>query len=427
MSAVIVAAVFCVVLSFLASAWGNAVSRLTSARALRLQEEYPAKGVLLVRMAEDPRPYVTGVLLIMLLARVTAAVLVTSLLVNRGAPAAEWIAVVALTFVLFQLAELAPRTWVLERPDQVMLLAARPVYWLGRLLEPVSALMVSINKVFLLILPGKGMKRGPLTSEEEIKSIIDVAESEEVIEEEEREMIHSIFEFGDTIVREVMTPRPDMICVEDRSSLEDTQELMLSHGLSRMPVISESIDNVVGVLHLKEVVGRLKEGKRARRASEVAKPPAFVPENKKVGDLLREMRETKTHMMIVVDEYGGVAGLVTLEDLLEEIVGEISDEYDRDEPQMQKIDEETLRVDARLNIDALNEELEVELPHTEWDSVGGLVGGTLGRVARTGDVVNVDGVRFEVEKISGRRIASLLVHRLGAADRMHDERPDSGD
>lgn len=401
----------CLALSFVASAWVNAVSRLSTARALRLQGQQPKRGTLLVRIAENPRPYLTSTLLVMLLSRMTTAVLVTALLLRSNVPLAETIAIVALTFVLFQLAELAPRTWVLERPDQVMLLAARPVYLLGKVLAPVSLFMVKINRVFLLILPGRGLPRGPLTSEEEIMSIIDVAEEEEVIETEEREMIHSIFEFGDTVVREVMVPRPDMILVDADTSLNDALEVMLRHGISRTPVIEEDADNVVGLIYLKDLIKRLHAGgRRSRKAGEIAREAVFVPESKKVVDLLTEMRRTKTHMMIVVDEYGGVSGLVTLEDLLEEIVGEISDEYDRDEPAVEKVDESTLRVDARLSIDELNELLDTELPHTEWDSVGGLVGGTLGRVASEGDEVNVDGVRFEVERTQGRRIAKVLVH-----------------
>lgn len=405
--------VFCALLSFFASAWSNSVSRLSMVRAMRLEKEYPKKGRLLITIAENPRPYVAGTLLTLLIARITAVVLFTAILVSREVPAAELIAIVVLTFFLFQIAELAPRTWVLERADQVLLLGARPVYFLGKAMAPVSMFLIEVSRLFMLILPGRGVPRGPLTSEDEIKSILETAEAEEVIETEEREMIHSIFEFGDTVVREVMVPRPDMICVEADTKAEDILDIMLRKGVSRVPVIRESIDNIIGIVYLKDIVRRLHNGtRRTKRASEIARDPVFMPESKKVGELLTEMRQTKNHMVIVVDEYGGVSGLATLEDLLEEIVGEISDEYDREEPHIEPIDEQSFRVDARLAIGELSELLDEELPSEEWDSVGGLVAGLLGRVATEGDQVNINGVRFEVERVKGRRIAKVIVHHI---------------
>jgi CBS domain containing-hemolysin-like protein len=192
---------------------------------------------------------------------------------------------------------------------------------------------------------------------------------------------------------------------------------MMKRGLSRLPVIEESVDNVVGIAYVKDVVAELQNSSRKKRtAGDVGREPTFVPESKKVAELLAEMRNARTHMMVVMDEYGGVAGLVTLEDLLEEIVGEIADEYDIEVPQIEEVDERTFRVDAALGIDELNHRLHVQLPHDEWDSVGGLIGGTLGRVASVGDAVSVDGLKLEVEKTKGRRIASVLVERISDVD-----------
>lgn len=407
----IVIAAFGIILAFITSAWVNAISRLTVARALRLEDEKPKRGALLVKIAENPRPFIAVTLLLMLIGRVTATVVIASLLLRSGAPVPEVIAIALMIFVVFQLVELAPRSWVLERADQVTLLSARPVYWLGTALGPLASSLVALNRIFMLILPGRGLPKGPLTSEEEIKTILEVAESEEVIEAEEAEMIHSIFDFGDTVVREVMAPRPDMVVVDAGTPLDEVLDLALKHGFSRIPVIAQNIDNIVGIVYAKDVVKRLRNGsRRVRRASEIAREAIFVPESKKVIELLREMQERKSHMAIVIDEYGGTAGLVTMEDVLEEIVGEISDEYDRDEPPVTEIDEETLRVDARVSIDELNDLLGTQLPNTEWDSVGGLVGGTLGRVAAEGDRVRLDGVEFEVEKTKGRRIRKVLIH-----------------
>lgn len=399
--------------SFISSAWVNAVSRLSKGRAHRLEQTSSKKGALLVKIAEDPPPYVTGVLLVMLISRVSATVVVTGLLIRNHAPLPELIAIVAMSFVLFQLAEVAPRTWVLERLDQVLLFSARPVYVIGKALKPLTLALVKLSRLFLLLLPGRGLPRGPLTSEEEIKSILDVAESEEVIEAGEREMIHSIFEFTDTVVREVMVPRPDMVCVQAAAPLNEALELALKRGYSRIPVIDGNIDNVVGIIYERDVMKQIHngKGKKPKAASDLAREAAFVPESKKVAELLREMQRTKTHMVIVVDEYGGTSGLATLEDLLEEIVGEISDEYDREDPHVVRIDDHNLRVNARLGIDELNELLGSELPHEDWDSVGGLVGGTLGRLAVEGDAVPLQGFVFSVEKMKGRRIDKVLVQR----------------
>ncbi|MGH7425818.1 MAG: hemolysin family protein, partial [Candidatus Methylomirabilales bacterium] len=290
-----------------------------------------------------------------------------------------------------------------------------PVYGLGTLLRPVVSALIKLNRLFLLILPGRGLPKSPLTSEEEIMSMLAMAESEEVIETQERELIHSIFEFGDTVVREVMVPRPDMVCVDARASLESSLEIALGAGFSRMPVIRGDIDGVVGVVHVRDLMRRLHNGSdRPRMVADLAREATFVPESKKVAELLREMQKVKTQMAIVVDEYGGTAGLVTMEDLLEEIVGEISDEYDREEPAVEQVDPTTLRVPARLDIDELSELLSIRLPNLRWDSVGGLVGGLLGRVPVEGDRVRHDGIEFEVEIMKGRRIDKVLVHRVGA-------------
>jgi len=409
----IVVATASITVAFFSSTWVNSMSRLSKGRAQQLATTQPKRGKLLVRIADNPPPYLSSVLLVMLVARVTAVVLATSLIMGTGTSFPELLAIVFMSFVLFEVAEIAPRTWVLERLDRVLLASARPTYFIGRVLRPFSGLLVGAGRLFLLILPGHGLPKGPLTSEEEIKSMLEVAEFEDVIEAGERDMIHSIFEFTDTVVREVMVPRPDMICIDGQATLEEVLELTLKKGYSRIPVINETIDQVEGIAYQKDVIRRLHNGRPARnkKATDVAREPTFVPESKKVADLLKEMKTAKTHMVVVVDEYGGTAGLATLEDLLEEIVGEISDEYDKEEPNVEMLDDNTLRVTARFGIEQLNELLGAELPHADWDSVGGLISGLLGRVPAEGDTVVHDGIEFEVDKMKGRRIAKILVSK----------------
>jgi CBS domain containing-hemolysin-like protein len=408
----LVFAALAIIFAFVTSAWVNAMMRLTVARAELLAHDHPKKGALLVKIAGNSSVYLTSVLLVMLLLRVTATVFVTTTVLRQGWPVPELIAIAIMSIVLFELAELAPRTWVLERLDNVLLAAARPVYMLGSILGPLASILIKLGRVFLFILPGRGLPKGPLLSEEEIKSILDVAQFEEVIQADEREMIHSIFEFTDTVVREVMVPRPDMVWVDASATLDEVLDVTLKSGHSRIPVISENIDNVIGIVYQKDVIRRLHNGGRSKavkKAADIKREAVFVPESKKVAELLRDMQQTKTHMVVVVDEYGGVAGVATMEDLLEEIVGEITDEYDRDEPTVCVVGEDAISVTARLSIEELSELLDVELPHSEWDSVGGLVGGMLGRLATPGDTVRHDGIEFEVHKMKGRRISHVLV------------------
>jgi CBS domain containing-hemolysin-like protein len=243
----------------------------------------------------------------------------------------------------------------------------------------------------------------------------DVAADEKAIEREERRLIHSIFEFGDTVVREVMLPRPDMIAIEADATVEQAIERAIEGGFSRIPTFEDSTDNIVGLVYLKDLVRRARTGGGSEAVRASLRPAVFVPEQKRVAELLREMQEKQFHMAIVVDEYGGTAGLVTLEDLLEEIVGEITDEYDVEEPGVEHLAGGELRVPGRMPIDDLGEELGVELPDTDSDTVGGLVFSLLGHVPVEGETVECQGVEFRTERVQGRRIVSVRIRRTADA------------
>jgi CBS domain containing-hemolysin-like protein len=293
------------------------------------------------------------------------------------------------------------------------------VYFLTRLpvLGPLTRLLIAIGNV---VTPGKGLKSGPFISEDEIKAMVDEAERDEVIEEEEREMIHSVFEFGDTILREVMVPRPDMVAVARETSLQDVLELILRTGYSRIPVYDGTIDEVAGLAYAKDVLRRLHDGQADKPLADILRPAQFMPESMRAAEGLREMRKRKSHMVIVIDEYGGTSGLVTLEDLLEEIVGEIADEYDREEPNVEPLPDGDYRVNARLDVDEVNELLDVELPSTEWDSIGGLLFNLVGGVPREGQEVEFQGLRLRAERVQGRRIGRVRIHRLPPPEEAED-------
>jgi len=239
----------------------------------------------------------------------------------------------------------------------------------------------------------------------------EVGSEEGAIEKDEKEYIHAIFEFGDTVVREVMVPRPDMVSMDVDSPLDDALDVVIRHGYSRIPVYRGSADEILGVVYAKDVLRHLRNRRTDRSLADIARKPYFVPESKKVSDLLKEMQREKFHLAVVVDEYGSVVGLVTLEDLIEEIVGEIADEYDREEPNVEPAGDDRFRVNARLPVDELNDLLDVNLPNTEWDTVGGLMMGILGRLPAQGEEVEFENLRFKAERVQGRRIAKIVIER----------------
>jgi CBS domain containing-hemolysin-like protein len=388
-----------------------AITRIGRAKAHHLAQEKESRAATrLVAIVEDPGPYLNVVVFLTLLAHVAGTVLATVVIIQRwGIDLGQAVAVVVMTLAIFLIAELVPRTFTVQRVDRVALLVATPIYLLGRFFRPVSKLLILSANAAMVFLPGRGLPKGPFSTEEEIRHLVDVAEEEEEIEEEERELIHSIFEFGDTVVREVMVPRPDMVTIPADSSLEPALKTIVDAGYSRIPLYEGDNDNIVGLLYAKDLLKRVHEGKRDAKVSTLARKPTFVPEQKKVAELLREMQEQRVHMAIVVDEYGGTAGLVTIEDLIEEIVGEIVDEYDQEEPLVEPIDDETIRVDAKMPIDEVNELLGTDLPHDEWDTVGGLVFGLTGHVPNPGERVRFDSLEFTTERVSGRRIQKVVI------------------
>jgi putative hemolysin len=239
----------------------------------------------------------------------------------------------------------------------------------------------------------------------------DVAVEEDVIEREERQLIHSIIEFGDTVVREVMVPRPDMVAVEARATQSDVMEVVMSAGFSRIPVYEQGIDDIAGLVYAKDLMRATREGRGDEPVRELVRSARFVPETKRVAELMPEMQREKAHMAIVIDEYGGTAGLVTLEDLIEELVGEIVDEYDVEEAKVEPLANGDVRVNARMPIDDINELLDVEFPSGDWDTVGGLIYNLLGHVPIEGESVDFDGHRLRAEKVQGRRIGRVRISK----------------
>jgi CBS domain containing-hemolysin-like protein len=369
------------------------------------------------RLVEDPAPALNTALLLRLAAEITAVVLVAVLCV--GWFDADWAAVLvaagAMLVVSFVVIGVAPRTLGRQHAERVALVMAGPLLTVTRVLGPLPHLLILLGNA---LTPGLGFREGPFASEAELRELVDLAEAGRVIESGEREMIHSVFELGDTIVREVMVPRTDVVYIEAHKTLRQFQSLALRSGFSRIPVVGAGgLDDIVGIAYLKDVARRLYDNRDAEsveRVDSVLRPALYVPDSKPVDDLLREMQAQRTHCAVVVDEYGGTAGLVTIEDILEEIVGEITDEYDTEEVPVQKLEDGAIRVSSRLHVDDLGDLFGIALSDDDVDSVGGLMAKQLGRVPIPGAEVEIGGLRLVAEGPAGRRnqVATIVASRV---------------
>lgn len=398
---------------FLAAA-ETGFTRMSRIRALTMAEEGRKGAARLASMLEQPEQTLNVLLLIVLVSQLTIATLLGALIDRHFGSTALILGLVLQVLVFFVIGEVAPKTFAIQHTDRAALLAT-PFLWSITRFAPLRHLSRGLIGLANVILPGKGIKDGPFVTEEELRAMADVAADEEVIEREERQLIHSIFEFGDTLVREVMRPRPDMVAIEADETVEAGMQRAIEGGFSRLPAYEDSLDNVVGLVYLKDLVGRVRAGEGERPVRDALRSAVFVPEQKRVAELLREMQNKQFHMAIVVDEYGGTSGLVTLEDLLEEIVGEITDEYDVEEPGVERLDDGSLRVPGGLPVDDLSRELGQELPDTEWDTVAGLVFNLLGKVPDGGEAVTFQGLEFRAERVQGRRIVSVTVRSVEPA------------
>lgn len=400
--------VFLVALGTVLAVSEAALTRMTRVRALALVEEGRRNAALLERIEADPPRYLNAVYLAVMFCQNGSAIVVAILAERSFGGLGVTLVSVGFTLLYFVVVEAMAKTFGVLHSDRAALALAPFVWFLGRLLAAPTRALIGLANV---LLPGKGLRQGPFVSEADLRAMAEAGHEEGSIEREEKELIHSIFEFGDTIVREVMVPRPDIVAIEATGTLRDVQALVLQHGFSRIPVYRGDLDDVVGFVFAKDVLKALHQGKHDMPLTEIVREAHFVPESKKVADLLREMQRQKFHVALVTDEYGSVVGLVTMEDLLEELVGEIADEYDREEPQVVEVREGVYRVNGRVSIDEVNELLDVELPHDGWDTVGGLVLGLLGQIPQEGQEVRYGDLVFRAEQVRGRRIAKVLISR----------------
>jgi CBS domain containing-hemolysin-like protein len=405
------AAVFLVAFGGLMAAVDSAITAQSRADIAELAVTARAKRSLRA-IAADTGAHLNAINFVRIIAETTAAVLVT--LVFATTIDQIWLALLLsallMTAVSFVLVGASPRSVGRAHPKSLVTLTALLVHFLRVLLGPVANALVALGN---RVTPGRS-RLATFTSEDQLLSMVDEATELEVIEEDDRELIHSIFEFSETVVREVMIPRTDMVTIEADATVGAAMGLFLSKGVSRVPVVAGEVDDVLGVLYLRDVARLVYERPRNLedlRVRELAKPAQFVPESKKADALLRQMQLESNHLAMVVDEYGGIAGLVTLEDLIEELVGDISDEYDRDVVEIEDLGSGRFRVAARLPVDELGELFDLELDDDEVDSVGGLLAKALGRLPVAGSEARTSGLILTAERTEGRRkrISTVLV------------------
>ncbi len=415
-----------IVLSGFLIAAETAITRVSRTRVDELRKEgngNQKRAALLLTVLEDRPRYVNVLFFLSTIANVTAVVLVGYVAVRaltRGDGWSSWVALLVVIAIMVVIAYVglgvAPRTLGRQHADRIALIAARPTRFLASVLGPVTNLLILIGNA---LTPGKGFREGPFDTAAELREMVDLARADSLIEDDESKMLHSVFDLGTTFAKEVMVPRTEMVFIEQHKSLRQAISLSLRSGFSRIPVIGESSDDIVGVVYLKDMVRRTFEHRDAERDENVEslmRSAYFVPDSKPADELLRDMQTARVHLAIVVDEYGGTAGLVTIEDILEEIVGEIADEYDTAAPEVTRLDDDRVRIMARMNVDDFAELIDIEIDSEEEgvDTVLGLMAKRLGRVPIPDAEVVEAGWQLVAERGAGRRnrIGTILATRI---------------
>jgi len=384
------------------------LSKMTKPRAAAITEDKPRIEPSLSALVDNPEGWINPLLLMVNVCQTVQATLTGIVAGNLFGGVGVAVGVTLNVIVFFVLAEAVPKTYAVLNPDRAAMIAARPVRALTAFppLRMISEGLIGLTNV---LVKGRGLESGPFVSEQEFLGIVEAAAQDEVIEHEERELIESIIEFGDTVAREVMVPRPDMVMVANTATITDALNLGIAHGFSRLPVSGSDEDDIVGLAFTKDLMRAEREGRGDLPVLDLARDVTFIPENKPVARLMREMQDSKFHIAIVADEYGDIAGLVTLEDCLEELVGEIVDEYDAEEHDIERFDDGTLLVDGGLNIGDVADELGIDIPNEDFDSVGGFVFSALERVPEPGDAIDFEGFVFFVESVEGRRVRRVRI------------------
>ncbi len=387
------------------------LSRVSKPKAQALADSGAKGGQALLALVTHPERWVNPLLLAVNVSQTVQATLTGVVAGRLFGPAGVAIGVVLNVVVFFVFAEAVPKTYAIMNSDRAALSSSK---FTGLLVSFWPLRMISRGLIGLtnIIIPGKGLEQGPFVGEQEFLGIVEAAAEEEIIEHEERELIESIIEFGDTVVREIMIPRPDIISVDAGATIDAALDVAFEHGVSRLPVMledSEGREDVLGIVYAKDLMRSIRAGNGSHIVDTLVRTAVVLPENKSVAKLMREMQRDHFHMAIVADEYGSIAGLLTLEDCLEELVGEIVDEHDAEDPEIAVLPNGEALVDGGISLSTFNERFDLSLQDTEYDTLAGFLFGTFEHVPVQGESVEIDGWSFVVESVEGRRITSVRV------------------
>lgn len=415
----LVIAIGCAALAAWLTAAEAGIASISRSRADQIVEDGRPGAKRIQLIAQDPAPYLNATIFVRTLLEITC--IVTVAVLTFDAFSADWQQILVtggiMLIVSFLLWGVGPRTIGRQRAESVVRFSGPLISFITTLFGPVAQLMILLGNA---LTPGRGFTDGPFSTEAELRELVDIAEASAVIEADERQMIHSVFELGDTIVKEVMVPRPDMVWIRSDATLRQAQSVALRSGFSRIPVIGVGVDDVLGVINLKDVSRRVHDRPDAQKTETVEsllREASFCPDSKPIDELLRDMQRTRTHLMIVIDEFGGTAGLVTIEDILEEIVGEITDEYDPEPTEVVDLGDGQYRVSARMPVDELGELFGLDIDDDDVETVGGLLAKLLNVVPIPGSRADWEGIEMIADRAIGRRhqIGTILVRQLQPA------------
>ena len=415
------------ILCAMASGAETALTSVSRIKLKNLVEEGDKKALEIEILISKPNVFLSTILVVNSVAVIIASSMTTVLALRFFPNYGELIGTILISLVVLIFCEITPKTTAVQNPIRWARILVNPVRVAAWLLHPLIIALSAITNTLVRMMGGQMKHRGPFVTEEELRLLVNVGEEEGVLEEEETDMIHSIFEFADTAVREVMIPRIDMVTLESDATVDEAVDLALQGGFSRIPVYEETIDNIIGVLYTKDMLKQLREGHNSLPIRELVRPPYFVPESKKLDDLLHEIRQKRTHMAIVVDEYGSVAGLVTIEDLVEEIVGDIQDEYDREENLYEQVSQSEYIFDAKINLDEFNELMNTDLENEGYDTLGGFLLGQLDKIPVAGDTFRYKNLIFTVLTTRGLRITKVRVEHTDTPATSNNSTQNSSD
>jgi len=403
----------------------TALTSVSRIKIRNLAEDGDIQAARVQRILAQPQIFLSTILVMSNVAVIVASTVSTIIAIDVFSSYGEIISTILLSLVVLIFCEITPKTIAVQAPERWARLLVGLVEWLSRILRPLVLALIAITSGLVRVFGGQQIRRGPFVTEEELRMLVEVGEQEGVLEEEEREMIHNVFELADTAVREVMVPRIDMVTVEADASVDEAIELILQGGKSRIPVFEGSVENIIGVLYAKDLLRLAASQRRPGTIKDLVRPAYFVPESKHADDLLRELQQKRVHMAIVVDEYGAVAGLVTIEDLVEEIIGDIQDEYDREEQLFERLSDDEYIIDPKISLDDFNELVDTDLASEDFDTLGGYIYAQLDKIPTVGDVVTYQDLTITVLSTKGRRVTRVRVVRSHESTQPREMREDT--